>query len=107
MRTLIILLGLFASATQLAASDPRYTVVWADGARSASPEIENWGAANWRPSLGKHLIFDDENPARLILDTTQPRRRLGAPYIELQSGDRLAGQVTEYRDADEALGLPA
>lgn len=108
MRTLVLLLvGLLATATQLAASDPRYTLVWADGTRSVSPEIENWGAANWKPSLGKHLIFAGENPARLILDTRQPRRRLVAPSIELQSGDRLAGQVTEYRDSDEALGVPA
>jgi hypothetical protein len=108
MRTLtILLLGLVASATQLAASDPRYAVVWADGTRSTSPEIENWGAANWKPSLGRHLIFGGKNPARLILDTTQPRHRLRAPYIELQSGDRLAGRVAEYRDANEALGVPA
>lgn len=108
MRTLtILLLGMLASATQLAAAEPRYIVVWADGARSVSSEIDNWGAANWKPSLGKRLVFDGKNPARLILDTALPRRRLSAPYIELQSGDRLAGRVKEYRDADEAFGLPA
>ena len=97
---------MFASATQLAASEPRYCLVWADGTRSVSPEIENWGAANWKPSLARHLIFDEKNPARRILDTIQPRHRLNAPYVEFQSGDRLAGRVTGYRDADEALGLP-
>lgn len=103
----ILLLGVLAFATQLSASEPRYTLFWADGSRSVTPEIENWGAANWKPSLGRRLIFDSKNPARLILDNNLPRRRLRAPYIELQSGDRLAGRVTEYRDADEALGLPA
>ena len=106
-RLFLLLLGMLAFATQMAASSPRYCVVWADGTRSESPEIENWGAANWKPSLARHLIFDNKNPARLIIDTTLTRRRRSAPYLELQSGDRLAGRVMEYREADAALGLPA
>lgn len=91
----------------VAADDARFVVTWADETHSSAREIENWGGANWQPSLGGRKLLAEKSPARLIIDTTLPRRTISPPYIEFLSGDRLCGRVLEYRPADEAQATPA
>jgi hypothetical protein len=85
----------------------RYVVTWRDGVHTSAAEIEHWGAESEKPALAGRRLFDRKNPARLILDTTLPRQKIEAPYLELPSGDRIRGRVLKFQAADEASGTPA
>jgi hypothetical protein len=90
-----------------AADEGRFIVTWKDGTRTSAAEIDDWGAATAKPALAGRAIFDEQNPARLIVDIAQRRHRIDPPYIELQGGDRLAGRIVEFRAADDETGTPS
>jgi len=72
----------------------RFIVQWQQGRQTSAAEISNWGDPDAQPEISGHLIFDANDPARWIFDSSlQDQTSPPDAWIELGAGDRLPGRV--------------
>lgn len=72
----------------------RFIVQWREGRQTSAAEILNWGDPDAQPEISGHMIFDANDPARWILDTSlQDQANSPDTWIEFWAGDRFPGRV--------------
>ncbi len=111
----LVLLGLSRSSTgreperySEPGSGERYSIAWADGARTRAEEILDWDRPEGNPSASGQRLFDARNPVRMVLDTRLPTGAAES-FIEFVGGDRLPGRVVGFLDSQQpsaGLGPP-
>lgn len=95
-------------SAQLFAPDERFVGMLHDGTRLKADSIKDWHDENARPSVAGRAIFDQNNPARWIIDQAVPLAEKPKAYVEMFGGDRLPCRVVDYQRSEkwtyEALG---
>lgn len=95
---LAVLVAILASPRALAAAE-RYVARTADGRLLVQAELQDWNEPKSTPRIGGQAIFDAEQPVRWIIDREQPPGPLPEAWVDLINGDRLVGEMLEYRSA--------
>ena len=75
------------------ADDQRFQAEFADGTRTNADELRNWHETNAQPVLNNRPLFDQQNPARWVIDTSLKVSSTPAAFVEFFGGDRLPGAV--------------
>lgn len=75
------------------ADEQRFQAEFADGTRTNADELRNWHETNAQPVLNNKPLFDQNNPARWVIDTSLKVASTPTAFIEFFGGDRLPGTV--------------
>lgn len=59
-----------------------------------------------KPSLDGKALFEDENPVRLLYNTTLARSSIRPPYVVMSNGDVVPGSVEKYDARSSKLESP-
>jgi len=94
-----LLAFVFASPAdaQFFAPNERFVGMLSDGTRINADSIKDWHDENARPQLAGRAIFDQNNPARWIVDQAVSLAEDPSAYIEMFGGDRLPCRVLDYQ----------
>lgn len=90
-------LGLCLGSPSTLNSAERYAAMFQDGSRVEEAEVRDWFEPTSTAKIAGRALFDAGNPARWIIDRQQPIAADPLMYVEFQGGDRLAGEVVEFR----------
>ncbi|MBI1373136.1 MAG: hypothetical protein GC159_10430 [Phycisphaera sp.] len=112
-RLAVICLALLAAAALLAPTpgraddqpNDRYWALYANHSIKTAREVSDWNNENGNPHVAGQRLFDQNNPALLLRDTTVNVHRHGA-FIQLANGDVLPGRVVRGESADPNTGAP-
>lgn len=100
---LLTALVLVVAPLQISAQDPeRFIARLNDGSRIVGDEVRDWFDPTASPHLGGRHLFDQGNPARWVLDSSQPPEDHATAFVEFVGGDRLPGSVTGFRQGTES-----
>ncbi|MEX2216969.1 MAG: NPCBM/NEW2 domain-containing protein [Phycisphaeraceae bacterium] len=84
----------------------RYMALFRDGNVQVAREARDWQDPKREPSINGRRLFDENNPIRILRDTTiQPA--LEGPYIEFANGDILPGRAIGGVPADGLRRMPS
>ena len=97
---------LVASVAALADNAPRYSALMTGGQRVTGEKLADWHDKGAVPKLDAQPLLDAGNPVRWLRDRSLPQPALPAAFVEMQTGDRLPGLVTDYRAGNEQPFLP-
>lgn len=98
----IIALAILGLTPLAARAEPRYLVQFRSGKRATGNDIQNWHETEAEPQLGtQRLFFPGDRPLWIEDRTIEPVEPT-AEFIEFVNGDRLPGQVVEYRTGRES-----
>ena len=100
---LLIFLGV---AIARADKPPRYSALMTAGQRLNGEKLADWHDKGAVPKLEAQPLLDAGNPVRWLRDRSLPQPTLPAAYVEMQTGDRLPGVVTDYRTGKEQPFFP-
>jgi S1-C subfamily serine protease len=110
MRTMfqIAVLAAACLAVSRASADPppRYSAMLSNGQRLQGNALTEWHDSNATPRLEGQPLMDAGNPLRWFYDHSKRPAELPAAFVEMHSGDRLPGQVIDYRSGQEATYDP-
>ncbi|MBT3200214.1 MAG: hypothetical protein HN350_09880, partial [Phycisphaerales bacterium] len=106
--TMLLLVVQPAWAENAADDVERFAVTWRDGSVSRAAEIPGWRARSGkrledlditfkRPEINGRKLFNPENLARIVSDTTL-QSKLTGPFIEFANGDILPGYIVPDLD---------
>ena len=102
---LLILAGL--SLPCLGADRPaRYVATFADGQRLEGNRLRDWHDERATPSLDGQLLFSPGKSLCWLRDRWQPQPELPTAYVEFTNGDRLPGEVIDFRTGQEDAYAP-
>ncbi len=76
---------------------PRFAVLFADGSRADGESVSGWHEANATPVIGDKRLLDAANPMRWLRDRTLFPAAAPRAFIETVCGDRLPGEVINFR----------
>jgi hypothetical protein len=80
---------------------PRYVAMLASGQRIEGDRLTNWHDSNAVPQLAGQSLLAPSNPLRWLRNCSQPLADPPTSYVEFTSGDRLPGEVVDYRSGSE------
>ncbi len=75
------------------ADEQRFQAEFADGTRTNADELRNWHDSNAQPVLNNKPLFDPNNPALWVIDTSLKVSATPTAFVEFFGGDRLPGAV--------------
>jgi hypothetical protein len=81
----------------------RYSAQFVSGKRFSAAEIRDWHDAQAEPRLESLKLFFPGDRVQWIEDTTIPPLPAPQAFVEFFGGDRLPGQVTEFRSGRESI----
>ena len=85
-----------------AQAQQRYLVQFLSGKRAAGNDIQNWHETDADPQLGnQRLFFEGDRPVWIEEQTIELAEPAGE-FIEFVTGDRLPGEIVEYRTGRES-----
>lgn len=106
LRLTLLLAACLLPAAGLADPPPRYSAMLANGQRLQGNALTEWHDANAKPRLEGQPLLDAGNPLRWLYDRSLRAGEQPAALVEMHSGDRLPGQVVEYRSGEESAFDP-
>ena len=89
-------------ARRIFAEEDRYSAELSDGSRISGGEVQNWNDPKQRPALGGRAVFDEKNPFRWLIDHSLSPASQPEAFVEFFGGDRLPGEVVEFRTGQES-----
>ncbi len=99
----LLLLGFSLRAV---AEEGRYAAELNDGSRIAGNDLKNWQDEKQKPTLNGRGIFDENNPFRWLIDESLSPAAPPDAFVEFFGGDRLPGEVVEFRSGQGSAFLP-
>ena len=104
----ILALAHLLVANQVVAAPPhRYSAMLAGGQRLQGNALTEWHDSNAMPRLDGQPLLEPANPLRWLYDRSKRPGELPAAFVETHTGDRLPGQVIDYRSGEELSYDPA
>ena len=84
------------------AEEDRYSAELSDGSRISGGQMQNWNDPKQRPALEGRAVFDEKNPFRWLIDHSLSPAAQPEAFVEFFGGDRLPGEVVEFRTGQES-----
>ncbi len=103
---LAILVAMALTSLAQAEKPPRYSALLMGGQRVSGAVLADWHDKNALPRLDAQPLLDPANPVRWLRDRSLPLPQLPVAYVETHTGDRLPGQVVNFRTGREQPFTP-
>lgn len=78
------------------AAEDRWVARWKQGELATANDIQGWQEPTSQPTVAGRSLVDPANPVTMLLDR-QSQPVDPTSYVEFVGGDRLVGEVVEYR----------